>query len=184
MSRQKISCKITLSLCAVLLFGCGSDVSVVKGSYYEINESLPIGKAFDTWSFCIKSSWQSEETARGERLVTFSCEIDPKLLVEAVYAHTAVSSKLKGIESHIQLNSAVLEVDWLVNHDDTISYPAGYYHYTWADGLSFTVAHPSNDLMLNDVYSDNTRFSTSQFGQHARNFYAMAKAKRDKNQSN
>ncbi|MDF3124667.1 hypothetical protein [Rheinheimera sp. 1928-s] len=167
-------------MASILITGCGQltsagSISIVKDGYYEMNQSISIGKAFDTWSFCQSTEWSNHKTERGENLVVFYCNVDPKLLVKSVHDHTAVSNPLKGDESHIQLKTVQLEVSWLVNHDDTFSNGGRYFHYEWKDGTKFTAKYPVLDFLLNDVYSDKYVLSIDSFGQHSKTFYKMGK---------
>ncbi|MDY9677161.1 hypothetical protein U0A81_24420, partial [Escherichia coli] len=50
-----------------IISGCDSDgISKVKSSIdYSIDDSMTIGKAFDTRSDCINGTWSEEEDSRG-----------------------------------------------------------------------------------------------------------------------
>lgn len=60
-----------------IISGCDSDgISKVKSSIdYSIDDSMTIGKAFDTRSDCINGTWSEEEDSRGRTVVTYTCDI-------------------------------------------------------------------------------------------------------------
>lgn len=64
-------------LSSFFISGCDSDgISKVKSFvYYDIDDSMTVGKAFDTRSDCINGTWSEKEDDRGRTIVTYTCDI-------------------------------------------------------------------------------------------------------------
>ncbi len=56
----------------------GSNINSVKESFLDIDASVTVGKALDTWSSCIKTRWDEEKNKRDQVFVTFYCEANFK----------------------------------------------------------------------------------------------------------
>lgn len=69
---------ITMIAVALLFTGC-NDISTVKdGVLEDFSESLTVGKALETWNAqeCLDTEWDSYSTDRGEKVVSFTCNLD------------------------------------------------------------------------------------------------------------
>ncbi|ELR0533391.1 hypothetical protein R3I79_003507 [Escherichia coli] len=64
-------------LSSFIISGCDSDgISKVKSFvYYDIDDSMTVGKAFATRSDCINGTWSEKEDDRGRAIVTYTCNI-------------------------------------------------------------------------------------------------------------
>ncbi|MDD0424765.1 hypothetical protein PS059_21070, partial [Shigella sonnei] len=78
MGKMNINFKHILPLLSsFFISGCDSDgISKVKSFvYYDIDDSMTVGKAFDTRSDCINGTWSEKEDDRGRTIVTYTCDI-------------------------------------------------------------------------------------------------------------
>ena len=85
---KKIFCVMIL-LTALLVGGCGDDVSTVRDGTMNMAPDVPIGKAFN--QFFDKGSWKSFTSTEHERIVEFNGE--NKIFDETV--NTKIQFKLK-----------------------------------------------------------------------------------------
>jgi hypothetical protein len=52
----------------------GSNINSVKEGIFDIDPSVTVGKALDTWSTCLKTRWDEEKNKRDQIFITFYCE--------------------------------------------------------------------------------------------------------------
>lgn len=69
---------MVLACCFVLLLqGCeSSEVSMVKETSLDFDESIPIGKLLESYQYISDPEWNDMETDRGQKIVTFKAKYD------------------------------------------------------------------------------------------------------------
>lgn len=70
----------------------GSNINTVKESFLDMDTSVTVGKALDTWSSCIKTRWDEEKNKRDQVFVTFYCEANFKNVTNQL--KTAINNAL------------------------------------------------------------------------------------------
>lgn len=96
---------------SLIFSGCGDNISTVKdGILSNYSKSLTVGKAFDSWSVtqqCLKASWKDIVSDGGEKIVQFTCEIDPNILKQI--ALLEANKSLQESENKIKENNSDIE---------------------------------------------------------------------------
>lgn len=111
---------MAVSFFAILLAGCGSDVSTIKNGTLEFDKSITVGQAFDKYKYFSSTKWKSFSTDNGKKIVE----------VEGTFKNEYLQHK----EWEDRFASASLIVQFKINKDDTFEISALAFDFLTRNG--------------------------------------------------
>jgi len=123
-------------------------MGVKNGVLSELPDSLTVGQALDGWKECSNPQWEEKTGDRGEKMVSFKCELKNK--DETIALDQADSQKVKNVKYAILFS---------LSADSTSFRPTSSAQiFTFTDGKVYVEDYGSKWVMydLKDIYRNNT----------------------------
>jgi hypothetical protein len=140
--------KAIATLLPIFITACSGEIDLVQNGIMNINRTLTVGEAFNSWSECEKSDWNKLESDNGVNLVEFKCTVKsvPQMMD---YTRVAYGEQpclnLVGIEKQFQ---------WSINKDGSFQLNDVKDIYEYEDGVVKTTRLGYFDQEIRRVYQD------------------------------
>lgn len=144
--------KITLAaLVFAMLSGCSSNADMVQNAYYGNYKSITVGQAFNNWKSCKSVLWEEFVTENQAKIVSYTCDLNSDAFFSEV---RAVFQKTEGSGYALDVVSARIIVEFVINHDNTFKVSGVFRGFTWADGVEKEWSEDSPADVIRSIYGN------------------------------
>jgi|GEM_PF-1419524 hypothetical protein len=160
---------------ALLLAGCGSDVSLVKDGVMDFNQTITVGQALDNWRSCDGSNWEEFETENGVRVVSFECNHDIAMFIDKV---KKAGSHSTNDMSSLDVASITSIFQFTINQDDSFQLDGIYTRSVWADGEQLEDSSTKPLAILKKAYENTLHYDPDNNSQVLQYSWGLPMVKR------
>ncbi|QYK05842.1 DUF2628 domain-containing protein [Shewanella zhangzhouensis] len=158
----------TVSLVAASLIGvvllaysemaAADNVSLVQDGYLGGYKQTTIGKAFDGWQACTKTSWREQQASNGAISVIYQCSMNANQVKSIGKRSLTFVTGQMDDSFLVHINVALLAVSFQINLDDTFEINGAQWAFKYGEGKTYSPFVDPN-YVLKDIYANRLKDS-------------------------